>query len=134
VENLPRSNNPNVAQDIDCFLCRKTGKELRMSYSCIKCMKGFHVNCFAAFHCRGALSNSKKALLDVIFESCRKPTLGNPSKFAPTSIQHLSLPSEKELECPRALIRTAANKEENERRKREKRRCCNLELRCNYDI
>jgi len=72
------------------------------------------VNCFTAFHCRGALSNSKKALLDVIIESYRKPTLGNPSKFAPMSIQNLSLPLEKPLECPRALIHTAANKQENE--------------------
>jgi hypothetical protein len=97
------------------------GKELKTSYSCVQCKKGFHVNCFMAFHYRGALSTSRKALLNVIFKSSCKPTLGNPSKFAPTSIAHLCLPSEKETAKPRALIRIKANKEINERRRQERR-------------
>ena len=74
-----------------------------------------------AFHYQGSLSTSRKALLDVIFQSSCKPTLGNPSKFAPTSIAHLCLPSEKETAKPRALIRIKANKEINERRRQERR-------------
>jgi hypothetical protein len=92
------------------------GKELKISYSCVQCKKGFHVNCFMAFHYRGALSTSRKALLDVIFKLSCKPTLGNPSKFAPTSIAHSCLSSEKETAKPRALIRIKANKEVNDRR------------------
>jgi hypothetical protein len=121
VENLPRRSNPYRPQDIDCFLCRKMGKELKTSYSCVQCKKGFHVNYFTAFDYRGALSTSRKALLDVIFKSSCKPTLGNPSKFAPTSIAHLCLPSEKETKKPRALIRIKANNEINERRWQERR-------------
>jgi hypothetical protein len=37
VENLPRKMDPNQPQDIDCFLCRKMGKELKTIYSCVKC-------------------------------------------------------------------------------------------------
>jgi hypothetical protein len=41
VENLPRKSNDYVIQDIDCFLCRRIGKELKMSYSCIQCRRDF---------------------------------------------------------------------------------------------
>jgi len=41
VKNLPRTSNPNVTQDIDCFLRQKMGKVLKTSYSCIKCRKRF---------------------------------------------------------------------------------------------
>jgi hypothetical protein len=69
VENLPRRSNLSCPQDIGCFICRKMGKELKTSYSCVQFKKGFHVNCFTAFHYRGALSTSRKALLDVFFVS-----------------------------------------------------------------
>jgi hypothetical protein len=55
VENLPRRSNPSRPQDIDCFLCRKMGKEMKTSYSCVQCKKGFHVNCFTSFYYRGAV-------------------------------------------------------------------------------
>jgi hypothetical protein len=55
VENLGRKNVSKKPinekpKDIDCYLCRKMGLELKTIYSCIKCRKGFHVNCFTAFH------------------------------------------------------------------------------------
>jgi len=118
VENLPRRVDPTQPQDIDCYLCRQMGKELKTSYSCVNCGKGFHVNCFTAYHYRGAMNASRTALLDVIFTATSKPYLGRRSKYAPQSASNLCLPAEKETERPRALIRTKANKAENERRKR----------------
>ena len=35
-------------------------------YGCFKCGKGFHVNCYAAYHCQGALEGDTKALADMI--------------------------------------------------------------------
>jgi len=56
--------------------------------------------------------------LDVIFTATSKPYLGKRSKYAPQSASNLCLPAKTETERPRALIRTKANKAENERRKR----------------
>lgn len=124
VENLPRKKNQSGPQDIDCFLCRKMGKELKTIYSCIQCKKGFHVNCFTAFHYRGMLSRKHSTLLDVVFNSDVNPTMGKPSVYAPSSTDHMLLPTEKESLFPRAMIRTKANKRANEQRKKD-----NMELR-----
>jgi len=124
VENLPWQSNDYVIQDIDCFLCRRMGKELKTSYSCIQCQKGLHVNCFTAFHYRGVLSTKLNALLDVVFDSDRRPTVGHPSKYAPTSTMHMKLPAEKETIFPRALVRKKSNVTANAKRKRD-----NAELR-----
>jgi hypothetical protein len=124
VENLPRKKNQSGPQDIDCFLCRKMGKELKTIYSCIQCKKGFHVNCFTAFHYRGMLSRKHSTLLDVVFNSDVNPTMGKPSVYAPSSTDHMLLPTEKESLFPRAMIRTKANKRANEQRKKD-----NVELR-----
>jgi len=102
LENLPRKKDESIPQDIDCFLCRKMGKELKTIYSCIKCRKGFHVSCFAAFHYRGTLSSSHKALLDVVFQSDRNPTVGLPSKYAASDMSQLQLPLLKK----KLLVRT----------------------------
>jgi ssDNA-binding Zn-finger/Zn-ribbon topoisomerase 1 len=100
------------------------GKELKTSYSCIQCQKGFHVNSFTAFHYRGVLSTKLNALLDVVFDSDRHPTAGHPSKYAPTSTMHMKLPAEKETIFPRALVRKKSNVTANAKRKRN-----NAELR-----
>ena len=117
VENLPRKTGNGKPQDIDCYLCRKMGKEMKTIYSCIQCQKGFHVNCFTAFHYRGVLSRKHNALLDVVFNSDVQPTVGNPSKYAPTSTDHMLLPAEKESMFTRALIRTKGNATANAKRK-----------------
>jgi len=117
VENLPRKTGNGKPQDIDCYLCRKMGKEMKTIYSCIQCRKGFHVNCFTAFHYRGVLSRKHNALLDVVFNSDVQPTVGNPSKYAPTSTDHMLLPAEKESMFTRALIRTKGNATANAKRK-----------------
>ena len=118
VENLGRKNVSKKPinekpQDIDCYLCRKMGLELKTIYSCIKCRKGFHVNCFTAFHFRGALSTCHKALLEVVLQADDHPTVGLPSKYAPTSIEQLKLPTEKSPRKHLAKIRTKANRKSN---------------------
>jgi hypothetical protein len=117
VENLPRRSNNKRPQDIDCYLCRRMNRELKTIYSCIQCKKGFHVNCFTAFHYRGVLSTRHSALLDIVFNSDHKPTVGKPSKYAPTSTDHMHLPTEKDKLLTRALIRTKANVHLNRKRK-----------------
>jgi hypothetical protein len=109
VENLPKKTGKKKSQDIDCFLCWEMGKEMKTIYSCIQCQKGFHINCFTAFHYRGVLSQKHNALLDVVFSSDEQPTKGQPSKYAPTSTDHMLLAAEKETMFTRALIWTKAN-------------------------
>jgi len=119
VQNLPRASNPNRIQDIDCFLCRKLGKELKTIYSCLQCKKGFHVNCFTAFHYCGALSTSRRAVLQVVVDSATHPTVGQPSKFVPQPLNELQLPVDRDMMFPRANIRIKANANVNKRRRIE---------------
>jgi len=94
------------------------GKELKTIYSCIQCKKGFHVNCFTAYHYRGVMSNSHKALLDVVFNSDKKLTMGKPSIYAPNNMAHMKLPAEKEAAYIKALVRIKSNKRANEEQKK----------------
>jgi hypothetical protein len=110
VQNLPRSKNPKQIQDVDCFLCRKLGKE---------CKKGFHVNCFTVFCYRGALCSSRRARLEVVLDSTFRPTVGKPSKFVPQSLENLQLPAERETMYPRANTRIKANKVSNQWRRQQ---------------
>jgi hypothetical protein len=64
------------------------------------------------------------ALLDVVFDTDEHPTVGKPSKYAPTSTAHMQLACEKESMFTRALTRTKANATAN-----AKRRSDNKELR-----
>ena len=84
VEGLSKVNVDNVVGDlssghyllenvrkrpIECFLCRLLMREASVSddppksiYGCAECGKGFHVNCFTAFHGQEALSSKKEVL------------------------------------------------------------------------
>jgi hypothetical protein len=73
MENHPRAKNVNKPADVDCYLCRQMGKELRTIYNCTACRRVFHVNCFTAYHNRWALNSSQKALLLVVLKSEKKP-------------------------------------------------------------
>jgi hypothetical protein len=86
------------------------GKELKTIYSCIQCKKGFHVNCFTAFHYSGVLSRKHSTLLDIVFNSDVNPTVRKPSAYAPSSMDHMLLPTERESLFPSAMIRMKANK------------------------
>jgi len=67
-------------QDVNCFLCMLSWKidpdtgekwvpKLLTIYGCCECKKGFHVNCFAAFHHKGALKGDTRALMDIILKT-----------------------------------------------------------------
>jgi hypothetical protein len=75
LENLPQKKNPNKPQDVEGYLCRQMGNELKAIHSCLVCKKGFHVNCFAASHFQGGLSNSHKTLLEIAFRSEKCPRI-----------------------------------------------------------
>lgn len=95
LENLPRKKNPIKPQDVECYLCRQRGHELKTIYSCLICKKGFHVNCFAAFHFRGGLSNSHQTLLEIAFRSEKRPKITHGSSYCSTSLADMKLPQDK---------------------------------------
>ncbi len=90
-----RKKDPYKLQDIECFLFRQMGHELKTIYSCLQCKKDFHVNCFTAFHFRGALSISHKTLVEVVLESGREQQFSLSSKYCPKSIADIKLPQDK---------------------------------------
>ena len=58
---------------LECFLCRLLLKNYEVQgtlpksmYGCIKCGKGFHVNCFTAFHFTKGLQGNTTLVNDVI--------------------------------------------------------------------
>jgi hypothetical protein len=59
---------------LECFLCRIIMKDNgvpdnkipKSIYGCSECGKGFHVNCFTAYHCRGSLQHNSNVLNKVI--------------------------------------------------------------------
>ncbi len=111
IENLPRKKYPSKPQDIECFLCRQMGHELKTIYSCLQCQKGFHVNCFTAFHFRGALSTSHKTLIELVVKSEAEQQFSHRSNYCPRSIADLKLPQDKAVgdrELPK--VRTKRNR------------------------
>ena len=55
--------------DIHCYFCLMRGIKKKTIYGCVTCAKGFHVNCFTAYHCQGALEGDAKALADMIMNT-----------------------------------------------------------------
>ena len=72
VEEVLGSNNPHMLienkdkKDINCFFCLFQGKKMKTIYGCVKRQKGFHVNCYTAYHCEGALEGHTKTLSTMI--------------------------------------------------------------------
>jgi len=62
IENMNRAG-------INCYFCLFRGIKKKTIYGCVKCKKGFHVNCYTAYHCQGALQGDAKAL-SAILMSC----------------------------------------------------------------
>src|SRR5687767_6064137 len=59
--------------DIKCYLCLVVkSKRRKTTYSCTGCMKGFHVNCFSAFHFQNALQGNSKNLVNIMFKSTKE--------------------------------------------------------------
>ncbi len=97
IENLARKKDPSKPQDIEFFLCRQMGHKLKTIYSCLQCKKGFHVNCFTAFHFRGELSRSHRTLIDMVLKSGSEHQFSHSSCCCPRSIADLKLPQDKAL-------------------------------------
>jgi hypothetical protein len=61
-------------------------------YGCVMCKKGYHVNCFAAYHCAGALTGEAKVLSEMLMKAEKLPRASNRrSKYVGT-IADLKLP------------------------------------------
>ena len=65
-------------------------------YGCVNCKKGFHVNCFTAYHCHGALVGDTKALADMVIAANRMPRAANKTSKHVGDIETLVLPERKE--------------------------------------
>ena len=70
-------------QDVHCLFCLLRGQKLKSIYGCCACKKGFHVNCFTAYHCQQALEGDPKALVDLILctQKSMPRNLKKKSKF-----------------------------------------------------
>ena len=69
-------------KDIGCFFCRQFGQRKRTRYSCAECGRGYHVNCFTAFHYEHAMDTHKDLLCGVIetIETCKPEGNRNKTK------------------------------------------------------
>lgn len=110
--------------DQNCFLCmlrwkvdpetnEKWTPKLRTIYGCCECKKGFHVNCFTAYHYQGVLKGDTRALMDVIrTTSSEKPMHGMSKrcqKVASISDLRLKTPTELYAKFEKKKRRTGEN-------------------------
>lgn len=84
IENLEK-------KDIQCHFCYLRGKSSRSIYGCVACKKGFHVNCFTAFHCQGALAGNSRALVDTIVSTNSNNSRANKQSKCVGTIEDLRL-------------------------------------------
>jgi hypothetical protein len=56
-------------KDTLCHFCNLRGVPKFTIYGCVECKKGYHVNCFTAYHCAGALTGEAKILSEMIIQS-----------------------------------------------------------------
>ena len=84
----------NGTNQIACFLCsmvHNDGKRRCSKYGCINCGKGFHVNCFAAYHYRNIL-NGRAETIRTLIETVERTNLEDkktPRKFKSARINFL---------------------------------------------
>lgn len=46
-------------EPIQCFVCKLvSGRQVRSTYSCVECQRGYHVDCFTAFHFRHSMRDN----------------------------------------------------------------------------
>ena len=86
-----RLNEKGYPKSVVCYLCHLRGgvKKPRVTFGCWICGKGFHVNCFAAYHYAGMLHADTKAKMDVLnSREERRKFSARPAK------ETISMPSE----------------------------------------
>ena len=67
-------------KDIHSYFCLLRNIKKKTIYGCVKCSKGFHVTCYTAYHCQGALEGDAKALADMIINGYPYDLLRGPNK------------------------------------------------------
>jgi len=60
------NKNINGNRQIRCYVCSLLEKPRKTTTSCVQCGKGFHIECFAAYHHTNGLDESTKALKTII--------------------------------------------------------------------
>ena len=80
-----------------CYLCLQRGIKAKSIYGCTMCKKIFHVNCYTAVHCQGALKGDTKTIMQMIMADETKEPRGKlkKSKFI-GEVSDLKLYQEKE--------------------------------------
>jgi hypothetical protein len=58
--------------DAHCFLCLAFTKKFKVHCGCAECQKTFHPMCYNAFHCRNALKNEVRLLIDLTLQATEK--------------------------------------------------------------
>lgn len=68
---------------IHCHLCLMRNEKFKTIYGCIKCKRGFHVNCYSAYHFQGAMRGDAKAIVLMVKQSEKRLVKGltKKSKF-----------------------------------------------------
>ena len=86
-------------KDTLCYLCNLLDKKGRKTtiYGCVECKKGFHVNCFAAYHFQNLLRGNKRALASVI----RNAEDGSSSKRRKRANKRIGTIAHLTLQCCR---------------------------------
>ncbi|POM81448.1 LOW QUALITY PROTEIN: Hypothetical protein PHPALM_576 [Phytophthora palmivora] len=89
----------NSSGKLKCYLCSLRGISKKSKYGCSKCERGFHVECFSAFHYQDVFKPRSPALRDALEAVCRA-TIDDPVPFTRnrlnrsiTSVDDLTLSS-----------------------------------------
>ncbi|GMF54288.1 unnamed protein product [Phytophthora fragariaefolia] len=82
-----------------CYLCSLRGLSKKSAYGCTKCERGFHVECFSAFHYQDVFRARSPALRTALDAVCRATTCEpvavtrKRSSRSITSVEALTLPT-----------------------------------------
>lgn len=73
IENLNKA-------DINCHMCLIRGQKKKTIYGCTICGKGFHVNCFTAFHYENELEGHQKKMTQQLLSSTELTPRGHKKR------------------------------------------------------
>ncbi len=84
-QNLRRPGSISKAIDIHCFLYLAYGLQKKTICSCVKCRKGFHVTCFAAYHHLHLVAEEFKSSFGCILSTSIAACRASISKYIPAN-------------------------------------------------
>ena len=88
VENVNR-------KETTCYMCSMRGIHKKSIYGCTGCRKGFHVNCFTAYHCQGVLIGKTRQLCQVVLQAKKQSKYMNRCSKYIGNISDMILPEKK---------------------------------------